>query len=500
LFESAELGRKIPKEEYREAVPPLRTELLRVQSDLRLGAPFSVVIVIAGVDGAGKGETVNTLHEWMDPRFLETHAYRTPTAEEAARPPMWRFWRDLPPKGRIGIFFGSWYTQPILERVHGTTSDAAFEYALTSIEAFERELADEGVLLLKFWFHLSKKAQKRRLKHLSSDPETAWRVSDQDWEHFGLYDRFVAVCDEALRRTSTGEAPWTVVEGADRRYRELTVGRAIHAAVDARLGRPEPRVHEPEPPAREPRTPAQPTVLSRVDLSRRVERAEYADRLRAAQAKLGRLSRRGQEAGAPLVLVFEGWDAAGKGGAIRRVTAALDARAYQVVPVGPPTEEERVRPYLWRFWRQVPGAGRIAIFDRSWYGRVLVERVEGLATPDEWRRAYHEINDFEDQLWRHAYGLAKFWLHIDREEQGRRFAKRELTPYKKYKITAEDYRNRERWDLYEDAVNEMVERTSSAHAPWTLVAANDKRAARLQVLDACCACLEDAIERAGTKA
>jgi polyphosphate:AMP phosphotransferase len=309
----------------------------------------------------------------------------------------------------------------------------------------------------------------------------------------------VPVAERALRETSTGEAPWTIVEGTDRRYRELTVGQHILEAISQRLDAAPSPGAAPEPPPRLERPTDQPTILSRLDLSKRIGSDAYAKQLRRQQGRLNRLSRELQAKGISAVFAFEGWDAAGKGGAIRRVTSALDARFYEVIPIAAPTDEELARPYMWRFWRQLPRAGHLTVFDRSWYGRVLVERVEGLASKDEWRRAYKEINEFESQLCQRGTALAKFWLHIGRDEQAKRFAAREQTPYKKYKITAEDYRNREKWDLYEDAVNEMVERTSTALAPWTLVEANDKRHARIKVLKTCCDALESALERAPKK-
>jgi polyphosphate:AMP phosphotransferase len=495
MFETAELGRKVSRSEYEQAVPGLRADLLRVQNELRLNPDFSVVVVIAGVDGAGKGETVNLLHAWMDPRYLEAHAFGPPSNEEAERPPLWRFWRVLPAQGRIGIFFGSWYTDPILRRVYGESDDAELATGLARVNAFERQLVDGNTLVLKFWFHLAKAVQKKRLESLSKDKKQAWRVTKQDWKHYKLYDRFLPVCEQALRETSTGEAPWTLVEGTDSRYRELTVGRHILEAIAERLEKSE------SPPAQ--RTvlarvgaPRQATLLDSLDLGKRLAPEGYREKLEALQARLNVLSRRAQERGVSALFAFEGWDGAGKGGVIRRITEALDARFYNVLPIAAPSDEELAHPYLWRFWRHLPRAGHLTVFDRSWYGRVLVERVEGLARPEEWRRAYKEINEFEGALAEHGYALAKFWLHIDKDEQARRFAEREQTAYKKYKITPEDYRNREKWDLYEGAVNEMVERTSTSHAPWTLVEANDKRHARVKVLGVCCRALEDAIDRA----
>ena len=500
MFEAAELGKKVSKEEYAEAVPVLRTEPLRVQNELRLDPAFSVLIVIGGVDGAGKGQTINRLYEWMDPRYLKARAFGPPNAEEAARPPMWRFWRQLPPAGRIGIFFGSWYTAPILSRVYGETGDRELEGELPHINAFERELVDSGVLVLKFWFHIARKLHRKRIKGLLKDSEQRWRVSEQDRKHLDLYDDFLPVCEHVLRETSTGEAPWTLVEAADRRYRELAVGRHILESIERRMqAAPAPEAPAALPAHSRELAADRATILHHLDLSQKLEPKDYAEKRQRHQAALNRMSREAGPAGVSAVFVFEGWDAAGKGGVIRRITAALDARFYEVVPIAAPSDEERAHPYMWRFWRQLPAAGRLVVFDRSWYGRVLVERVEGFASPEEWRRAYKEINEFEGLLVDHGIALAKFWLHIDREEQGRRFAEREQTPYKKYKITDEDYRNREKWELYEGAVNEMVERTSTAAAPWTLVEANDKRHARVKVLETCCDTLEAALKRARKK-
>jgi polyphosphate kinase 2 (PPK2 family) len=194
-----------------------------------------------------------------------------------------------------------------------------------------------------------------------------------------------------------------------------------------------------------------------------------------------------------LVVAYEGADAGGKGGNIRRVTAALDARYYNIIPVAAPTDEEKVQPYLWRFWRHVPGKGRVTIFDRTWYGRVLVERVEGYCSEADWMRAYSEINDFEEQLVRNNILIVKFWLAISKEEQLRRFKEREKIGFKRFKITEEDWRNREKWDAYEQAVCDMVDRTSTDIAPWTIVEGNSKYYARIKVLKTLCDTIEAAL-------
>ena len=491
MFETAEVGHRIDKETYAAEVPALRTALLDAQFELFQQRRFPVVLLIGGVDGAGKGETVNLLSEWMDPRHIQVHGFGAQTDEESARPPMWRFWRALPPKGKIGIFFGSWYTEPIVDRVIGGADELRFDHAIDRIAHFERMLADEGALVLKFWFHLSKKAQKKRLDKLESDPKTRWRVTKQEWKNFKNYDRFRDVSARVVRETSLAHAPWIVVEGEDARYRSLTVGKTLLAALRARLDTPASPVQSQAPapvPAIDQRT-----VLDQIDLGRRIDHHDYEAQLEALQGRLALLTRSPKFAKTGIIAVFEGWDAAGKGGAIRRVTGALDARSYEIVPIAAPSEEERNQPYLWRFWRKLPARGRITIFDRSWYGRVMVERVEGFCSQGDWLRAYGEINDFEEQLSEHGMVVCKFFLHLSKDEQLRRFEERKQSDFKRFKITDEDWRNRDKWDAYVEAVGDMIDRTSTEHAPWTLVAAEDKYVARIEILETLCARLEEAL-------
>jgi polyphosphate:AMP phosphotransferase len=477
MFESARLGRKVDRETFAQREPELREALLDAQ--LRLAtAGFSVVIVVAGAEGAGKGETVNLLLNWLDARGIETHALGAPSEEEMERPEYYRFWRRLPGKGRIGIFFGSWYTRPISQHSLGDLDDAGLEDGLRRIVDFERMLENEGVLLVKFWLHITKDQQAKRFKALAKNPDTAWRVRKTDWRFHKTYDQFVNSASRAIRRTSSGQSPWHIIEAWDARYRHLTVAQTLLAAIEQRLAAQTPPV---ETRAVVP-APARPNVISSLDLSRTVSEADYRKELTRRQLAIGRMARELQDRKLSAVLVFEGSDAAGKGGTIRRLTRALDARFYQVVQIAAPTEEERARPYLWRFWRNLPRWGHFTIFDRSWYGRVLVERVENLCPPADWQRAYGEINAFEEQLVLSGSTVLKFWLTTSKEEQLRRFQEREAMGFKRYKITAEDWRNREKWDAYETAACDMVERTSSELAPWTLVEAEDKYFARLKVL------------------
>ncbi len=511
MFETAELGKKLSKEEYAAELPAIRARLLAAQFALR-STKVPVIVVVAGADGSGKGDTVNRLLEWLDPRGVETNVFGPRTDEERDRPAAWRFWRTLPARGRIGIFFGSWYTEPVLRRTIGKMGGARFDADLSRVAFFEKELAKDGALFVKCWFHLSKDAQKKRLKKFEKDPETRFKVTRLDWKHFGHYDRFVGVAERALRMTDTPEAPWTIVEAADDRWRDLAVGRALVEALETRLAtvtaadarKAAERKAAEKAASAAPKKPARATkavkaagapagVLSTIDLERTVSEEEYKKELPRLQERLSKLAWEGKKKGVSTVAVFEGSDAAGKGGAIRRVTWALDARLYRVIPIAAPTDEERAHHYLWRFWRHIPPGGSFTIYDRSWYGRVLVERVEGFAKEEEWKRAYLEINDFEAQLVDSGIALSKLWLHISPEEQLRRFRERQEVEWKKHKITDEDWRNREKWSAYEIAIDEMVARTSTHDAPWTLVSATDKKAARLTVLTTLCNRLEEAL-------
>ena len=488
MFESAEIGHRIDKARYKREEPKLRRALLEAQYQLLDKPDFPVLVIVGGVDGAGKGETVNLLNEWMDPRHIRSYAFGEPTGEEEKRPPMWRYWCSLPPKGRIGIFFGSWYTEPIVRRVGGRMKRVAFERSLERVRRLEEMLTAEGGLVVKLWFHLSKDAQKERLKKLSKDPRNAWRVTADEWRHFKRYDRFRDVSEDAVRETSTGAAPWYVIDGSDAAYRSLTAGRILLDALRHRLKGERPALHSPAPPSPPPLDGR--SLLNALDYTATLPRKKYEKRLADLQAKLAMLTRGKALRERSLVLVFEGMDAGGKGSTIRRITAALDSRFYRVIPVAAPNEEERAQPYLWRFWRNVPRHGHTAIFDRSWYGRLLVERVEGFASEADWMRAYEEINDFETQLAEAGAVVCKFWLAITPEEQLKRFKARAEIAHKRYKITPEDWRNRKKWPAYERAVSDMIERTSTDPAPWNVIAANDKPHARIAVLETIVAALD----------
>jgi polyphosphate:AMP phosphotransferase len=492
MFESAEIGHKVDKDTYKKAVPALRAALQDAQYDLKENGKIPVVVLVSGQDGAGKGETINILYEWMDPRFISTLAFSAPTDEERARPFMWRYWRALPPKGRIGVFAGSWYSSPIHDRLDGSMTQADMDARIDQINRFEAMLVNEGALVLKFWFHLTKDGQKRRLKALEKNPQTAWRVTKWNWERLKTYDKLQDVVGHVLRMTNTPWAPWIIIEGEDDRYRSMTTGKILLEAIRQRLSDASKQTTPVAPPIRvniDGRN-----VLSELRLTHRLSEKEYDDQLAKWQGKLSELVRDPRFKGRSLVCAFEGADAAGKGGAIRRITASMDARDYQIIPVAAPTEEERAQPYLWRFWRHIPRNGRVAIFDRTWYGRVLVERVEGFCADADWLRAYTEINDFEHDLADAGVIVMKFWLQISQEEQLKRFKEREKIEFKRFKITEEDWRNREKWDAYQQAICDMVDRTSTGTAPWTLVEANDKGYARVKILRTICERLEAELE------
>ncbi|QOV87470.1 polyphosphate:AMP phosphotransferase [Humisphaera borealis] len=490
MFEAAEIGNSIDKKVYKTEAPKTRGALLDMQRRMNERG-LAVCVLIGGVEGAGKSETLNVLLEWMDPRGIQTHALRDPTDEERDRPYMWRFWRLLPPKGRMGIFLGTWYAQPMMDMFQGKPR-ADVDLMLDRAIEFERMLHAEHTLVIKIWLHLSKDAQDARLRELEQDSERRWRVTEADRLYRKHYDRIREIAEHTLRRTGSGESPWHIVEGADARYRQLTVAQIVLKRVNERLTQLAREASRPAPKPDRPK-PAKINLLNRLDLSESLKRADYEKKLNRQQGRIAKLTRRLHRHGRSMALVFEGPDAAGKGGAIRRLIHAIDARDYQVVSISKPTDEERAHPYLWRFWRYVPGHGRMTIFDRSWYGRVLVERIEGFCRPEEWKRAYSEINEFEQQLFDSGCIVQKFYLNISPDEQLSRFKARQQTPYKQYKINDEDWRNREKWDAYEAAACEMIERTSSESAPWVLVEANDKLWARIKVLKAVADRLEESL-------
>ncbi|HVN82208.1 MAG TPA: polyphosphate:AMP phosphotransferase [Terriglobia bacterium] len=499
MLETLDLKAKLEKEKYREAMPRLRSELSILQQAIR-HAGIPVVVLFEGWDAAGKGDSIASLVYPLDPRGFKVYTTQQASKEESLRPFLWRFSVRLPSRGNFVFFDRSWYWLLLEDRAENRIDQHQAQLVAEEIREFERQLTDDGLVLIKFWLHISKKEQRRRMEDIKADRYESWRVTQQHWQRNRSYKDYSQAAEEMLVTTSTANAPWILVEATNRFYRRVRVFEctlaALHRAVSERgsssktssfsstlpgttqpVTSPELRFQSEQVVLEGP-----PTILDRVDLSKRLSPEEYGTRLGPLQERLRELELECYRQRVGVVIVYEGWDAAGKGGNIKRLSQELDPRGYDVIPISAPDATEKAHHYLWRFWKQLPKAGHMAIFDRSWYGRVLVERVEGFAKEAEWRRAYQEINQFERHITYSGAVLIKFWLHLSPEEQLRRFKEREATPHKFYKITAEDWRNRTQWNVYRVAVAEMLERTSTSYAPWTIVEADDKLWARCKTL------------------
>ena len=420
------------------------------------------------------------------------HSTNAPTEEERLRPFLWRFWSKTPARGRIAVFDRSWYGRVLVDRVDKIVPKKTWRTSYDEINSFERQLADDGSVIIKFFLHIAKDEQKKRFKKLIENPATSWKVSKDDWRQHKQYKKYAAAVDDMFERTTKPWAPWTMVEAHDERFATVKMMKTAIVAIERKLA----EVRK----AKAGGTPAQTVALSpnrirgsildKADLSLALDRADYEDQLKVLQQRMRDLEHELYKERIPLVILFEGWDAAGKGGNIRRLTSHLDPRGYEVIPIIAPNDVEKAHHYLWRFWVPFPKAGHIAVFDRSWYGRVMVERVERFCSEAEWKRAYQEINEMEQQWASFGAILVKFWLHIDKDEQLARFNDRQKTPHKKWKITDEDWRNREKWNAYKAAVDEMLARTSTARAPWTIVEATCKLHARIKTLNTVIAAVE----------
>jgi AMP-polyphosphate phosphotransferase len=489
---------KAGRRDYSKLVPSLRDDLLAAQLEMRKAARFSIALIVSGVPAAGRSETVNRLLEWLDPKYITVRAFSA-DVDKSRRPPMWRYWRTLPEFGRISFYFLGWYQDYITPALHDSQkARRRAQRQLARIRQLESMLTKDGVRVVKVHLDLDADTQRKRLKKLRADKLTRWRVTPEDlWlaRHHKAVRRAMQRC---LNASDQPAARWHVIDGADEAYREVRVGELLRDEMLAGLQQGAKRGHSSlqarSAGARGKSAVRNVPILRRTRIAK-VEDDDYDRKLEELQGTLALFTRRARFRKYGLVLAFEGMDAAGKGGSISRITRALDARQYQVVPVSAPTPQERSHPYLWRFWRDVPERGHIAIFDRSWYGRVLVERVRGFAAPSDWRRAYHEINEFEHQLTESGLILAKFWLQVSKAEQLRRFKARDDDPLKRFKVDPEDWTNRTFYDAYQAAAAEMVERTHTAHAHWNVVPADDKKSARLHVLRVVCDAVEAALSK-----
>lgn len=498
MLEKIDLSKKVDKKTYRRVMDEAEEKLGLLQRECK-DAGIPVILVFEGMGAAGKGVQINRLIQALDPRGFDVYACDRPTEDEQMRPFLWRYWTKTPAKGRIAVFDRSWYRSVQVDRFDGLTREDKLGDAYQDILSFEKQLCDDGTVIMKFFLYIDKDEQKKRFKKLEGSKETSWRVTEEDWNRNKDFDRYLKMNEEMLEKTDTDYAPWVIIEAVDKDYAALKIVSTVMDRLEYEL---EHRRPEDEKTAQRQESKTRERfkngVLSGIDISKSLTEEEYKTRLKKLQKRLAELHSELYRLRIPVVIGFEGWDAGGKGGAIKRLTSNLDPRGYRVNPTAAPNDIEKVHHYLWRFWNSVPKAGHIAIFDRTWYGRVMVERIEGFCSEAEWRRAYQEINEMESHMANAGAVVLKFWLHIDKDEQERRFRERQANPAKQWKITDEDWRNREKWDQYEEAVNEMLIRTSTTYAPWIVVEGNDKRYARVKVLQTVVDALEKKVKEVKT--
>jgi len=510
MLEKVDLTMKMEKSEYKAKMTALKLQMGKLQRQCKeMGLP--IMIVFEGFDAAGKGMQIGKLIQSLDPRGFEVFTVKEETKEEAMHPFLWRFWTKTPQRGRMAVYDGSWYIKVLSDRFEKKMRESEIQNCYRSICSFEKQITEDGTLLIKLFLDIDQKEQKKRFDKLMESKDTAWRVTKADLKKNEKYDQYQDMIEEMLQRTDTEYAPWTIVEATDRRYATVkiytVITQMLTAGIDNRrreIARETAAevIREAEKEASENRSLIdgatkgfQESVLAKVDLSLCCDRKTYRKKLKEYQKKIEKLHGELYQKRIPVVIGFEGWDAAGKGGAIKRLTEKMDARGYVVNPTAAPNDLEKAHHYLWRFWKNMPKDGHIAIFDRTWYGRVMVERIEGFCTQEEWKRAYKEINDMEKDLADAGAVVLKFWMQIDKKEQEKRFRQRQENPEKQWKITEEDWRNREKWEQYEEAVNEMLIRTSTEYAPWIVVEGNDKYYARLKVLETVIDALEKRISK-----
>ncbi|MGD9730993.1 MAG: polyphosphate:AMP phosphotransferase [Desulfamplus sp.] len=486
MLENIDLSRKVNKEEYKSVKGALELKLAELQRCIKK-MEIPLIIVFEGWDASGKGSLINELILPLDPRNFRVYSTHSPNQEDLMYPFLCRFWRHTPERGKITIYDRSWYRMALDERVSGSVKTEDVQNVFNDIRCFERQLADDGNIIIKFFLHISYYEQKKRFEELSKNKTTLWRVSKNDLKRQRHYKTYLAVTEEMLAETDFAFAPWSIVEAHDRRFATLKILNTVIFALENEINLRNKNVdninnREPDSSFDLP-VDLNMSILDKVDLSLDCKAESYSSKLEKRQEQIRELAHELYMRKIPLVVVYQGWDAAGKGGNIKRLTQNLDPRGYEVIPVSAPNSIEKSHHYLRRFWIRMPKAGHISIFDRSWYGRVLDERVEGFCSEAEWKRAYREINEMERHLTNFGTILLKFWLHIDKDEQLKRFEARQNDENKQWKITEEDWRNRKKWDMYKIAVEEMLFRTSTSHAPWTIVESNSKPYARLKVLE-----------------
>lgn len=465
------------KEELRTRLAAARNKLAMQQLKIvKQGLP--VIVLMEGWGAAGKGSTIGKVIRNLDPRFFKVATMAAPTMEERRKPFGCRYFAQIPESGKFTFLDSGWMDEITSGCLSGALDEAAYAARISSVERFERQLTDNGYLLMKFFFHINEKEQGRRLQALRADKDTRWRVSGHDEWQNKHYGKCRKVFERYLTDTNVSTAPWYIVDAKSRQWAQLQVLEQLCQGIETALANKNlavPLLQNIFPLQKMPK-------LAEVKLDKWIEEKAYKQELDKLQARLGELHNRLYRKKIPLIIAYEGWDAAGKGGNIKRITEALDPRGFEVHPIASPEPHEKTRHYLWRFWTKLPKTGHIAIFDRTWYGRVMVERIEGYCSENDWQRAYHEINEFESELVDWGAVVIKFWVQIDKDTQLARFTERANTPGKEWKITDEDWRNRDKWDQYEAAVNEMIQKTSTAAAPWHILESADKKYARIKAL------------------
>ncbi len=454
-------------------------DLLFVNQNKIKDNKLPVVVLVEGWGTAGKGTLIGNVINNIDPRFYKVATFDMPTDQEKRKPFLCRYFEALPEAGKFRFYNTGWMNEIVMGRLDGSMSDPLYEKRIASIRRFERQLTDNGYLVLKFFMHISEEEQKKRIDNLKSDIDTKWRVSNDDLWQNKHYKDCEKIFEKYLEDTDTSSAPWYIIDAKSMKWAELQVLERMNEGIDIALQNHSlavPLLQNTFPLVKMPK-------LSDIPLEgKELTEEEYKEKLNKLQDRLSELHNRLYRKRVPLIIAYEGWDAAGKGGNIKRIAEALDPRGYEVHPIASPEPHEKARHYLWRFWTRLPKDGHVAIFDRTWYGRVMVERIEGFCSENDWKRAYNEINEFEKELDDWGAVIIKFWVQIDKDTQLERFTDRQNTPEKQWKITDEDWRNREKWDIYEDAINEMIQKTSTKFAPWYILESVDKKYARIKAL------------------
>ena len=477
------------KEEMEQRLKKARARLEQ-QQILMKEKKLPVLVLLEGWGAAGKGSVLGKIIKNIDPRFFKVAVMDEPTEEEARKPFLYRHFVKIPEAGKFVFMDSGWMSEVTREKLRGELSEQEYKKKIESIKRFERQLTDNGYLLMKFFFQIDEKEQKKRLDKLADDKNTSWRVSEHDVWQNKHYDKCMDVYEQYLCDTNQPSAPWYLVDAKDKKWAQLQILETLVQGIDTALQNSTLAV-----PLLQNAFPLKPIEkLADVALDKTLTEEEYDTLLNQYQKRLRKLHNELYRKKIPVIIAYEGWDAAGKGGNIKRITEALDPRGYEVHPIASPEPHEKARHYLWRFWNRLPKTGHVAIFDRTWYGRVMVERLEGFCSENDWQRAYVEINEFEKELADWNAVIVKFWVQIDKDTQLARFKERENTPEKRWKITDEDWRNREKWELYEEAVNEMLQKTNTAYAPWHILESNDKKYARIKALKTVIEAIEKKME------